>query len=108
MTERTPEEIRALLRQLKRQQRDEKIRAGRMAPRTLRELPIWRAGLAERFGLDDQDHTADPSTEAPERAEAASWPRDTTEPPRARRRRHQAHGTVLGHRPPDDQPPDAA
>lgn len=43
-----------LLRQLKREQRDEKIRAGRVAPRTYRETEIWRAGIAERFGLDDQ------------------------------------------------------
>lgn len=52
--QRTPDEIRALLRQLKREERDGKVRAGRVAPRTYRETAIWRAGVAERFGLDDQ------------------------------------------------------
>jgi hypothetical protein len=58
MAEQTPQEVRAELlafaRQWRREQRDAKIRAGRAAPRTYREISLWRAGLAEWLPSDDE------------------------------------------------------
>lgn len=35
--------------------RDDEIRRGKRRPRTHRETEIWLAGLAERFGLRDDE-----------------------------------------------------
>lgn len=48
------EETRERLRALRRQLRDDKIHRGQLTPRTYRETAIWRAGVADRFGFDDQ------------------------------------------------------
>jgi hypothetical protein len=98
---RSREEVRALLRSVRREIRDAKISQGQLTPQTMREMEIWRAGLAERFGLTDPE----PSTTAVDSPETPDGSRDLTPTPRARRRRRQPHGTGLGPRPPEDAPP---
>jgi hypothetical protein len=98
---RSREEARALLRSIRREIRDAKIRQGRLTPQTMREMEIWRAGIAERFGLPDPE----PSTTTVDSPGTPDGSRDLTLTPRARRRRRQPRGTGLGHRPPEDSPP---
>jgi single-strand DNA-binding protein len=43
-----PAEQTAYLRQLRRALRDDEIRRGKRRPRSMREMEIWRDGMAER------------------------------------------------------------
>ncbi|SEC95234.1 hypothetical protein SAMN04489727_5732 [Amycolatopsis tolypomycina] len=65
MTEPTTPRARAqaLLRELRREQRDDKIRAGRVQPRTRHELGVFRDGLRERFDLGEEGQADDQPTE---------------------------------------------
>ncbi|MGW5743834.1 hypothetical protein [Amycolatopsis sp. NPDC003861] len=66
MTEPTTPRARAhaLLHELRREQRDDKIRAGRLQPRTHRELAVFRDGLRERFDLGEEGPADDQPTES--------------------------------------------
>lgn len=44
-------ELLAFARRFKREQRAAKVRAGLVAPRTYREIAMWREGVEDRFGL---------------------------------------------------------
>jgi hypothetical protein len=53
----------ALLREFRREQRDDKIRAGRVQPRTRQELGVFRDGLRKRFDLTEEGPADDQPTE---------------------------------------------
>ena len=54
VAEMTPEERAKYVRSVQRWLRDQDIAAGRRAPRTMREIELWRAGMAGRDAAMDR------------------------------------------------------
>lgn len=53
---RTPDELRAWLAQMRREQRDDDLMTGKAKPRGTAETLIWHAGLTDRHDLDREPH----------------------------------------------------
>jgi len=53
LDEMTPDEVRQYARDLRRWMRDGDVRAGRRAPRTMRETELWLAGQEKRRGRQE-------------------------------------------------------